>query len=62
MRLGLGTWRFFLALLVAISHLWADMVHGPAAYAVWGFFVLSGYLMTLVLTQKYGTDAGGLRH
>ena len=61
MRLGLGTWRAFLAFLVAISHLWAGMVDGPAAYAVWGFFVLSGYLMTLVLTTRYGTTPGGLR-
>lgn len=59
--MGLGAWRFFLAVLVAISHLWAGMIHGPAAYAVWAFFVLSGYLMTLVLTAKYGTEASGLR-
>jgi peptidoglycan/LPS O-acetylase OafA/YrhL len=61
MKLGLGTWRIFLALLVAISHLWAGMIDGPAAYAVWGFFVLSGYLMTLVLTTRYGTAADGIR-
>jgi peptidoglycan/LPS O-acetylase OafA/YrhL len=61
MRFGLGTWRFFLAFLVAISHLWAGMIDGPAAYAVWGFFVLSGYLMTLVLTTKYAASADGLR-
>jgi peptidoglycan/LPS O-acetylase OafA/YrhL len=61
MRLGQGTWRFFLAFLVVISHLWSDMIHGPSAYAVWAFFVLSGYLMTLVLTTKYGTDAEGVR-
>jgi peptidoglycan/LPS O-acetylase OafA/YrhL len=47
--------------MVAISHLWARMIGGPAAYAVWGFFVLSGYLMTFVLTRKYGFDAKGLR-
>ncbi len=61
MQTGLGTWRFFLAAVVAISHLWAGMIDGPAAYAVWGFFVLSGYLMTLVLTTKYGTAPAGLR-
>jgi len=58
---GLGTWRFFLAFVVAISHLWAGMIDGPAAYAVWGFFVLSGYLMTLVLSTKYGITPAGLR-
>ncbi|KAB0638886.1 acyltransferase family protein [Burkholderia stagnalis] len=62
MKLGLGSWRFFLAFLVAISHLYAHMIDGPAAYAVWGFFVLSGYLMTLVLSTKYGLKPEGLRH
>lgn len=61
MQLGFGTWRLFLALLVAVSHLWADMLAGPAAYAVWAFFVLSGYLMTHVLNTKYGFTARGLR-
>ncbi len=61
MQIGLGTWRFFLAFVVVISHLWAGMIDGPAAYAVWGFFVLSGYLMTLVLTTKYGIAPAGLR-
>jgi len=58
--MSLGTWRFFLAFLVAISHLWSGMIHGPAAYAVWGFFVLSGYLMTYVLSTKYGFSLTGL--
>jgi peptidoglycan/LPS O-acetylase OafA/YrhL len=61
MQPGLGTWRFFLAFLVAISHLWGGMIDGPAAYAVWGFFVLGGYLVTLVLTTRYGIEASGLR-
>ncbi len=59
--IGLGSWRFFLAFLVAISHLYAHMIDGPAAYAVWGFFVMSGYLMTYVLTEKYGSNPLGLR-
>ena len=61
MKLGLGTWRFLLALYVAISHLWSGMIHGPAAYSVWGFFVLSGFLMTYVLRNKYGFDNAGLK-
>jgi peptidoglycan/LPS O-acetylase OafA/YrhL len=61
MQLGFGAWRLFLALLVAVSHLWVSMLHGPAAYAVWGFFVLSGFLMTFVLQQKYGYSAAGLQ-
>lgn len=58
--LGFGTWRLFLALLVGFSHLWASMLHGPAAYSVFGFFVLSGYLMTHVLQTKYGFSSRGL--
>jgi len=58
--IGLGAWRFFLAALVAISHLWENMIHGPAAYAVWGFFILSGYLMTHVLCFKYYMPKRGL--
>ena len=61
MKLGFGTWRFFLAFLVVISHLWENMLPGPAAYAVWGFFLLSGFLMTHVLRHKYGPTIDGLR-
>jgi peptidoglycan/LPS O-acetylase OafA/YrhL len=58
---GFGSWRLLLAILVALSHLWSGMIDGFAAYAVWGFFVLSGYLMTYVLRNKYGFEAPGLR-
>ena len=59
--LGFGTWRLLLALLVMMSHLWSGMIDGYAAYAVWGFFVLSGYLMTYVLMNKYGFQRDGLK-
>ncbi len=58
---GFGTWRLLLAVLVAMSHLWARMIDGYAAYSVWGFFVLSGYLMTYVLSRKYGFQPSGLK-
>lgn len=58
--MSLGVWRFFLAVLVAISHLWDGMIHGPAAYAVWGFFLISGYLMTVGLLTRYGEGWAGL--
>ncbi len=60
MALSLGTWRFFLSFLVVISHLYKDMFGGPAAYAVWGFFVLSGFLMTEILRHRYGFTKHGL--
>lgn len=55
-----GIYRYGLAFCVAISHLWAGMIGGPAAYAVWGFYCLSGYLMTLILNEKYGFSQRGL--
>lgn len=59
--IGFGACRLILASLVAASHLLDGMVHGYAAYAVWAFFVLSGFLMTMVLTTRYGFDGKGLR-
>lgn len=59
-QFGFGTCRLVLASLVAASHLWSGMIHGYAAYAVWAFFALSGFLMTLVLTTRYGVDRRGL--
>lgn len=48
-----GTYRYILALMVAIAHLAPiNMVH-VGFYAVFGFFTLSGYLMTLVLHTTY---------
>lgn len=55
-----GTYRWILASLVAASHLWDGMPHGYAAYAVWAFFALSGFLMTLILTTRYGFDGKGI--
>jgi peptidoglycan/LPS O-acetylase OafA/YrhL len=55
-----GIYRYGLAFCVAISHLWAGMIGGPAAFAVWGFYCLSGYLMALILNEKYEYNPRGL--
>jgi len=55
-----GIYRYGLAFCVAISHLWAGMIGGPAAFAVWGFYCLSGYLMALILNEKYGFSPKGV--
>lgn len=55
-----GIYRYGLACCVVASHLYAGMIGGPAAYAVWGFYCLSGYLMTLILNEKYGFSFRGV--
>ena len=55
-----GTLRFLLAYLVILSHLaGGDYVVHFGFYAVRGFFVISGLLMTAALNEAYGFD--GLR-
>ncbi len=52
-----GTYRTLLALFVVIGHL-----HGPfhlGVYAVFGFYMLSGYLMTRIMQETYGYDLPG---
>jgi peptidoglycan/LPS O-acetylase OafA/YrhL len=53
----LGILRFLLAYLVVISHLvGGDYVAHFGFYAVRGFFVISGFLMTTVLNEVYDFD------
>ncbi|WP_435008214.1 acyltransferase family protein [Tundrisphaera lichenicola] len=56
-----GLFRYVFSLCVLFSHLYAKTPDGPAAYAVWGFYCLSGYLISLVLNEKYGFDRQGLK-
>ena len=55
-----GTYRFGLAVMVATAHLWPQNVYWLGLYSVFCFYLLSGYLMTLVLTRTYGFSPGGV--
>ena len=54
-----GSFRFVLAVMVVLSHVGG--VEIIASIAVWGFFMLSGFLMTAVLNKKYGFSSQGLK-
>lgn len=55
-----GIYRFVLASFVVAIHLFSDMPEQMGFYAVFGFYTLSGYLMTLVLNEQYGFSATGV--
>ncbi len=52
----LGTLRLLLAVMVVFSHL-SGVISHLGVYAVFGFYVLSGYLMTAVLNGTYRFNA-----
>ena len=52
-----GTYRTILALMVAVGHLFGPFQLGT--YAVFGFYTLSGYLMTTIMHRSYGYSPGG---
>jgi len=52
-----GTYRTILALAVVAHHLLSIPTIGQ--YAVHGFFILSGYLMTLIMHKSYGYGIQG---
>ncbi|MGB5971932.1 MAG: acyltransferase [Nodosilinea sp.] len=52
-----GLYRTFLALMVVALHIGGVPMTG--VYAVFGFYVLSGYLMTLIMHNSYGYTATG---
>jgi peptidoglycan/LPS O-acetylase OafA/YrhL len=58
----LGFYRYILALMVVSSHLWVDFMWWKSAYAVFCFYLLSGYLMTLVINEVYNNQRGPLRY
>lgn len=54
-----GTYRTLLALAVILHHLGGFWELGR--YAVFGFFILSGFLMNYILHESYGYTVDGLR-
>lgn len=53
-----GTYRILLALMVVLLHLGGIPYIG--AYAVFGFYILSGYLMTFIMHKNYGYSISGM--
>lgn len=56
-----GTYRWFLSIMVVYSHLGPFETHAVGYYAVFGFFTLSGYLMTKILSETYLPQPNGMR-
>lgn len=48
-----GTYRYILALMVVVSHLAPIYMVHVGFYSVFGFFTLSGYLMSMILHTTY---------
>ena len=49
----LGIYRYILALAVVASHVWSETTFFWGLYAVFCFYLSSGYLMSLVLNEVY---------
>jgi peptidoglycan/LPS O-acetylase OafA/YrhL len=55
-----GIYRYLLAHMVVVAHLAYAVGMWSGAYAVFSFFALSGYLMTMVLDTTYAASRKGL--
>jgi peptidoglycan/LPS O-acetylase OafA/YrhL len=49
----LGTYRYLLINMVIVAHFGGGINPTSGVYAVFGFYMLSGYLISLVLSNKY---------
>ncbi len=58
----LGFFRFYLALFVVYSHLAGEgRFKYAGGYAVFGFYIVSGYLMTYLMNRRYGYSKIGMQ-
>jgi peptidoglycan/LPS O-acetylase OafA/YrhL len=55
-----GCYRYLLAMMVVAGHIGRNP-RWAGSYAVFGFYMLSGFLMTNILHEVYGLDASGMR-
>ncbi|MBW2232282.1 MAG: acyltransferase [Deltaproteobacteria bacterium] len=60
MEAMLGTFRYVLAHMVVVAHLAYTVGMWSGVYAVFSFFVISGYLMAMVLDTTYPWSARGI--
>ncbi len=58
----LGIFRYLLALAVAASHLWSETTWLGGSYAVFCFYLVSGYLMALILNEVYTARGDSWRY
>lgn len=56
----LGIYRYILAMAVTLTHLWRDLAAWAGVAAVFGFYLLSGYLITTILHESYGFGRRGI--
>lgn len=56
-----GLFRYGLAILVVVGHLWPQLAPKSGTYAVFSFYMLSGYLMTYVIREVYGLSFSGMK-
>ena len=56
--MGFGLFRFILANLVILHYLWPTLLRKPGGFAVFSFYLLSGFFITLVLNAKYYNKKG----
>jgi peptidoglycan/LPS O-acetylase OafA/YrhL len=55
----IGRVRFVLATLVVMNHIYLPTANRMGAHAVAAFYIVSGFLMTKIIQEVYGTTAEG---